>query len=194
MPPLTGQNSALDPNSPNAAGFSSNADIVNYERFQNPDTYQQQQAPLQEFINEEDNSSPLGVELREDHRKLSSGEDATGLLIVSVAAGSPAAKAGLHAYSDTTRTVLTGAAVAGLMFFPPAALLVPVIQAVPMGENYDLIIAVDGWRVMNYIEFADRLHDLQPGEIVYLSLIRNGQRQQISVQVPQDTVISNIDY
>jgi hypothetical protein len=194
VPPLTGQTSTLDPNSPSAAGFSSNADIINYERYQNPDTYQQQQVPLQEFINEQDNSSPLGVDLREDHRKLNSGEDATGLLVVGVIPGSPAAKAGLHAFSDTTRNVLTGAAVAGLMFFPPAALLVPVIQAVPLGESYDLIIAVDGWRVMNYIEFADRLHDLQPGEIVYLSVIRNGQRQQIPVQVPQDTVLSTINY
>ncbi|HUN58460.1 MAG TPA: PDZ domain-containing protein [Candidatus Binataceae bacterium] len=194
VPPLTGQTSTLDPNDPNAAGFNANADIVNYERYQNPDTYQQQQIPLQEFINEEDNTSPLGVDLREDHRKLKSGEDATGLLVVGVIPGSPAAKAGLHAYSDTTRTVLTGAAVAGLMFFPPAALLVPIVQSVPLGESYDLIIAVDGWRVMNYIEFADRLHDLQPGEIVYLSVIRNGIRQQIPVEVPQDAIISTSNY
>lgn len=194
MPPLTGQTSALDPNSPNAAGFSPNADIVDYERYQNPDTYQQQQVPLQEFINEQDNNSPLGVDLREDHRKLDSGEVATGLLVVGVESGSPAAKAGLHAFSDMTRTVLTGAAVAGLMFFPPAALLVPIVQSVPLGESYDLIIAVDGWRVMNYVEFSERLHDLQPGEIVYLSVIRNGRRQQIPVQVPQDTLISTVNY
>jgi S1-C subfamily serine protease len=149
---------------------------------------------LQEFINEQDNTSPLGVELREDHRKLKSGEDATGLLVVGITPGSPAAKAGLHAYSDTTRTVLTGAAVAGFMIFPPAALLVPVIQAVPLGETYDLIIAVDGWRVMNFIEFEDRLHDLQPGEIVYLSVIRDGRRQQIPVQVSKDMLTSAPNY
>jgi S1-C subfamily serine protease len=184
VPPLTGQTTVLDPN---AAGFDSNADIVNYERFQNPDSYQPQM-PLQEFINEQDNSSPIGVELREDHRKLKSGEDATGLLVIGVTTGSPAAKAGLHAYTETTRNVLEGAAVAGSLVFPPAVLLAPIIANVPLGESYDLIIAVDGWRVMNFIEFEDRMHDLQPGEIVYLSVVHDGKRQQVPVQVPQDVL------
>ena len=126
--------------------------------------------------------APLGVEVREDHRKLKSGENATGLLIIGVASGSPAAKAGLHAHTDTARNVLEGAAVAGALVFPPAVLLAPIIASVPLGESYDLIIAVDGWRVMNFVEFEDRLHDLQPGEIVYLSVIRDGSRLQIPLQ------------
>ena len=59
---------------------------------------------------------------------------------------------------------------------------------VPLGESYDLIIAVDGWRVMNFLEFEDRMHDLQPGEIVYLSVVHDGKRQQVPVQVPQDVL------
>jgi hypothetical protein len=186
VPPLTGQTATLDPSDPAAAGFDANADIANYERFQNPDAYQPQM-PIQQFINDEDNViSPLGVEVREDQRKLKSGEDATGLLITGVTSGSPAAKAGLHAHTDTARNVLEGAAVAGALVFPPAVLLAPIIANVPLGESYDLIIAVDGWRVMNFIEFQDRLRDLQPGEIVYLSVIRNGSRLQVPVKLPQD--------
>ena len=85
------------------------------------------------------------------------------MLIVSVTSGSPAAKAGPHAHSDTTRNVLEGAAVAGALVFPPAVLLAPIIAGVPLGESYDLIIAIDGWRVMNFSEFEDRLRDLQTG-------------------------------
>jgi hypothetical protein len=186
VPPLTGQTATLDPNDPGAAGFDSNSDIANYERFQNPNSFQSQ-LPVQQFMNDEDNViSPLGVEVREDQRKLKSGETPTGLLIVSVTSGSPAAKAGLHAHTDTTRNVLGGAAIAGALVFPPVVLLAPIIASVPLGESYDLIIAIDGWRVMNFVEFEDRLHDLQPGEIVYLSVIRNGSRLQVSVKIPQD--------
>jgi hypothetical protein len=186
VPPLTGQTATLDPNNPAAAGFDSNSDIVNYERFQNPDAFQSQM-PVQQFMNDEDNViAPLGVEVREDQRKLKSGESAIGLLIVSVSSGSPAAKAGLHSHTDVTRNVLEGAAVAGALVFPPAVLLAPIIASVPLGESYDLIIAVDGWRVMNLVEFTDRLRELQPGEIVYLSIIRDGSRLQVPVQIPQD--------
>jgi hypothetical protein len=194
VPPLTGQTATLDPNDPGAAGFDANADVTNYERFQNPDTYQPQM-PLQQFLNDEDNEvAPLGVEVREDHRKLKSGEDATGLLIIGVASGSPAAKAGLHAHTDTARNVLEGAAVAGALVFPPAVLLAPIIASVPLGESYDLIIAVDGWRVMNFVEFEDRLHDLQPGEIVYLSVIRDGSRLQVPLKIPQDVAAATPSY
>jgi PDZ domain len=184
VPPITGQTETLDPNDPAAAGFDSNSDIANYERFQNPDAYQPQ-IPVQQLMNEEDDVvQPLGIEVREDHRKLKSGEDTTGLLITSVASGSPASKAGLHAHTDTARNVLEGAAVAGALVFPPAVLLAPIIASVPLGESYDLIIAVDGWRVMNVMEFEDRLRDVQPGEIVYLSVIRDGSRLQVPLKVP----------
>ena len=67
---------------------------------------------------------------------------------------------------------------------PIAVLLVPVLEQVPLGESYDLIIGVDGSRVTNFLEFADRLGDVQPGEIVYLSVLRNGGLVQVPVQVP----------
>ena len=184
VPPVAGQAQAANPQE--ASGVSPNDDTLNYERYQNPELYEPQLHSLQEFVNEQDNASPIGIQVREDRRKLDSGGEATGLLIIGVTSGSPAAKAGLRAHTDTTRNVLEGAAVAGAMVFPPAVLLVPILASVPVGENYDLIIAVDGWRVMNFIEFEDRMRDVQPGEIVYLTVVRNGKRLQVSVQVPQD--------
>jgi S1-C subfamily serine protease len=46
-----------------------------------------------------------------------------------------------------------------------------------------MIIGVDGARVVNYLDFEDRMRDVQPGEIVYLSIVRNGDRVQVPVQV-----------
>jgi hypothetical protein len=138
---------------------------------------------LQEFMDEDDQISPLGMELREDQRKLNSGEIATGLLVVAIQQHSAAAIAGLHAINHTPHDVIAGLAVAAALFFPPAVLAIPIAEQVSLGESYDLIIGVDGTRVTNYLDFEDRLRDIQPGEIVYLSIVRNGNRVQVPVHV-----------
>jgi hypothetical protein len=138
---------------------------------------------LQEFMDEDDQISPLGMQLREDQRKLNSGETATGLLVVAIQQHSAAAIAGLHAINHTPHDVIAGLAVAAALFFPPAVLAIPIAEQVSLGESYDLIIGVDGTRVTNYLDFEDRLRDIQPGEIVYLSIVRNGNRVQVPVHV-----------
>jgi S1-C subfamily serine protease len=165
-------------------GDGSNNEIVNYESSQNPNVMDPQVHSLQEFISEGDNTSPLGIEVREARRKLKSGGAADGLLIVDVAHGSPAAKAGLRPYHRTVRDVLEVASVAAALVFPPAVVAVPIFDQVHIGDTYDLIIAVDGSRVMNFLDFEDRMRDVQPGEIVYLSIIRDGVRLQVPVRVP----------
>jgi len=128
--------------------------------------------------------SPLGLRLREDQRELKSGALAKGLLILDVAKGSPAANARLEALQEAPKQVLAGIAVAGSMAFPPAIILVPVFAALPIGRDGDLIIAVDGSRVTNVIDFEDDIRDAQPGEIVYLTIVRAGARQQLQVPIP----------
>jgi len=163
---------------------ATNSQIITYEQAQqNPQLIDPQLHSLQEFINEGDESSPLGVQLREDQRKLDDGEVANGLLIVGVDKHSAAANAGLHPLRRTGHDVAEGLAIAAAMFFPPAVLAVPIVASVNMGETYDMIIGVDGSRVTNYLDFEDRMRDIQPGEIVYLSIVRNGQRVQVPVHV-----------
>jgi S1-C subfamily serine protease len=137
-------------------------------------------------MSEGDITSPLGIEVREDKRRLKGGGEAQGLLIIDVFAGSPAARAGLHRYHRAMRDALETAAVAGALFFPPAVLLVPVFDQVHLGESYDLIIGVDGTRVTNFLDFEERVRDVQSGEIVYFSILRNGERMQIPVPVPDN--------
>jgi hypothetical protein len=150
---------------------------------QHPEQIDPQLHSLQEFMNEDDQMSPLGMQLREDQRKLNSGEVATGLLVVAIQQHSAAALAGLHAINRTPHDVVNGLAVAAALFFPPAVLVIPIAEQVSLGESYDLIIGVDGTRVTNYLDFEDRLRDLQPGEIVYLSIVRDGKRVQVPVHV-----------
>jgi hypothetical protein len=158
--------------------------IIRYEHAKDSEISGPPIGSLDDFMSEGDITSPLGIVVREDKRRLKSGRDAQGLLIVDVFAGSPAARAGLHPYRQTMRTALETAAIAGAMFCPPVVLLVPVFDQVHFGESYDLIIGVDGSRVTNFLDFEDRLRDVQAGEIVYFSIIRNGERMQIPVPVP----------
>ena len=158
--------------------------IINYEAQQNPQLIDPQLHSLQEFMEEGSETSPLGIEVREDQRKLKDGEVADGLLVVGVVTGSPAAKAGLHPYRRTARNILEGAAIAASFVFPPAVVAVPMIESVNLGESYDLIIGIDGARVSNFLDFEEHMRDVQPGEIVYLSVVRNGRRVQLPVPVP----------
>ena len=159
--------------------------IIRYEREKNADISGPPIGSLDEFMSEGSLTSPLGIEVREDKRRLKSGGETQGLLIMDVFSGSPAARAGLHPYRRAMHDVLETAAVAGAMFVPPVVLLVPVLDQVRVGESYDLIIGVDGSRVANFIDFQDRLRDVQAGEIVYFSIIRNGERKQVTVSVPK---------
>jgi len=133
-------------------------------------------------------TSPIGVELAEGSRKLPNGQEAQGLMVLEVTKGSPAATAGLHGYKHTAHSALQGAVIAAAMFpspFAPIAMLaLPVIELTHVGESYDMIIGVDGSRVTNYLDFTDRIHEARPGEIVYLSVLRDGKRAQMKVFLP----------
>src|SRR5216683_2202280 len=72
--------------------------IVNYQQYQNAQRIDPQLRSVQEFIQEGDNTSSLGIEVQEAQRKTRSGKMADGLVIVGVIKGSPADLAGLRAY------------------------------------------------------------------------------------------------
>jgi hypothetical protein len=140
---------------------------------------------LQQFDSEGELSTPFGMQLREAKRTLKSGEDADGLLITAVAKGSPADNVGLRAYTHGIHDALAGAAIAGMMVPGGqfAILLLPVLDYMQVGESYDMIIGVDGSRVTNFLDFQDRMRYLQPGELIYLSVLRDGKRIQVTMPV-----------
>lgn len=162
--------------------------VVNYENNSGSPISPPGVGSIRDFmIDGQDEMSPLGFEVQEDRRKLKSGEEASGLIVTGVEAGGPAAKAGLKAYNHPVKRALEAASVIASVLVPlaaPAMMLVPIMESSHVGEDYDLIIGVDGFRVSNILDFEDRMRDVQPGEIVYLSLVRNGNRMQVPVQVP----------
>ena len=180
--PSAAQEQALPPD---AGAGSSSSQVVNYEANQQMPLNEPQLHSLQEFMNEGTNTSPLGVELQEGARRGKNGREIDGLLVVALQPGSPAEVAGLQAGHRAAHDVLEGAAVAASLVFPPAVLAVPVIETIQLGENYDLIIGVDGNRVTNFMDFQDQLREAQPGETVYLNILRSGKRLQVPVEMPQ---------
>jgi hypothetical protein len=137
-----------------------------------------------DFVAEGEETSPIGLEMRESRCKLKTGENVEGLLILKVEKDSAAAKAGLRSFKRAGHNVLEGLAIGAAMVFPPAILALPVIDYTEVGQSYDMIIGVDGSRVSNFVDFEERMRDLQPGELVYFSVVRNGKRIQIPVPVP----------
>jgi len=139
---------------------------------------------LQQFDSEGELSTPFGMQLREAKRTLKSGEEADGLLVVAVEKGSPAAAVGLHPYSHTVHDALAAAAMVGAVFSGGLAVVViPALDYMQFGESYDMIIGVDGSRVTNFLDFQDCMRNLQPGEVIYLSVVRNGKRLQVTMPV-----------
>ena len=140
---------------------------------------------LQDFDSEGELSTPFGMQLREAKRSLKTGEEADGLLITTVAKGSPAAAVGLRPYTHTVHDALAAAAMVGAVFSGGLSVVViPALDYMQVGESYDMIIGVDGSRVTNFLDFQDRMRDLQPGEVVYLSVLRDGKRVQVTMPVP----------
>lgn len=180
-----------------SSSFANNPEVIDYEKHQAdatlpgpPGTFGPSSLQMS-ALSEDAISSPIGIELREARRTLKSGEEADGLLITGVTKGSPAANAGLHAYAHGMHTALTAAAVVASLFVAPAALVIPIIDYTQVGESYDMIIGVDGVRVSDFLDFQDRMRDLKPGEIVYLSVVRDGRRHQFRVAVPIGTNLAS---
>jgi len=126
----------------------------------------------------------LGITLREDRRRLKSGASATGLLIMNIRDGSPAANAGLVAIAKTPKQTFSRIVAVGALVFPPAIVLLPIAVSLPDGVGGDLIIAADGSRVRNYVDYQNEIRNAQFGEIIYLTIVRRGVRMQLAVPIP----------
>jgi S1-C subfamily serine protease len=170
--------SQVDPNS-----FRPSANIpvapAPYQVEQN--TNEAEPPGLKEYMDASEEISLFGIDLRIERRKAE--KEIQGLLVVDIAPGSPGADAGLHPYRQPTRDILNGMGMLATMAFPPAVVVVPIFESIPLGEAYDLIIGVDGARVANFLDFYDRMRDVQPGEIVYLNILRNGRRVQVPLRI-----------
>ena len=139
---------------------------------------------LRDFVVEGEESLPMGFQVRESRRKLKTGENAEGLLILKVEKNSAAAKAGCRPTNGRDTMCWRGSRSARRWYFLLRFWRLPVIDYTQVGESYDMIIGIDGSRVSNFVDFEERMRNIQPGELVYFSVVRNGRRIQIPVAVP----------
>jgi hypothetical protein len=100
------------------------------------------------------------------------GQQVSGLEVMEVDAESPASRAGLRSRTPMTTMGASGAT-AGELLGPLDAALRPLLaKSGQLGEDGDLIVAIDDHRVASDSDLPDRLSRLHPGDIIYLTVLR----------------------
>src|SRR5579862_7663199 len=131
----------------------------------------------------------LGLSVIPAKTKMASGGEVLGLAVTKVDSTSPAEDAGILGQRTNpghiaekigAGVVLTGAA----LIFPPAAIGLVFINKMGSNQKYDLIVAVDSERTRSLFDLETSLRLAQPGQIVYLTVVRDGRPLQFRITVP----------
>jgi S1-C subfamily serine protease len=128
----------------------------------------------------------MGMEVNSGWGELKSGQRLSGVEIHKVRPGGPSAAAGIRGRRVAVRTALTVVLTAGALFFPPAIMGAIALQRSGLGESHDLIIAVDGQRTRNLNDFRRAIGEAEAGQIVYLTVLSEGERNQVRVELPAE--------
>jgi len=158
----TAGQSVLEPSPGSANDYSKN----------NPDSANACEIPL------------LGIEVNNGADSLKGGHPVSGVEVLSAMPSGPGAAAGLQGRREGIQTALTVGILAGAVFFPPAMLGVMALQQSGIGQSRELIIAVDGQRTRDVTDFGEAIEKAEAGEVVYLTVLSRGQREQLRVELP----------
>lgn len=125
--------------------------------------------------------SLLGITVGNGEGTLEDGREFDGVEIIEVFPGGSAAAAGLKGQRRQVQTLMILATVAASVVFPPAVMGVALLGSSHIGESHEFVIAVDAIRTHDVNDFEAALEQAKPGETVYLTVVRNGQREQLNV-------------
>ncbi len=100
------------------------------------------------------------------------GQQVSGLEVMDVDADSPASRAGLRSRTPMSTIGASGATVGELLGPLDAAMRPLLAKSGQLGEDGDLIVAIDDHRVTNDTDLPDHLSRLHPGDIIYLTVLR----------------------
>ncbi len=162
------------------------ADPDQYDSAINPNTIDGSArfADLDQFVTNDDvYQSPIGALLQHNCVQLATRQLVCGLAVLEVRPGSAAAMAGIRPYSGLVHTLLGATVVGASMFFPPAFAAIGLVDNNHVGEKFDLIIGVDGRRVHAISDFQSALAEARLGDILYVTIVRNGKRLQLPIRV-----------
>jgi hypothetical protein len=118
------------------------------------------------------------------------GMEEHALEVVSVDPDCGAARAGLRGKTPATALGMAGG-IGGLVLGPLELLVLPLLErSGALGAGGDLVLAVDDVRVRDVNEFQNAMRALNPGDSVYLTVIRSLQgrgHQTIRIRVHLDS-------
>ena len=100
------------------------------------------------------------------------GQQVTGLEVTEVDPNSPAERAGLKTPTPRSTLGATGETTGELLGPLDSALKPLLVKSGQLGEDGDLIVAIDDHRVTGDSDLPDRLARLHPGDIIYLTVLR----------------------
>ena len=131
----------------------------------------------------------FGIHVFEGRGELASGQSFSGLCVTAVDRPGPADDVGIRAEHirvlRTATEVGASALLAGaILVFPPAIVGVAMIPDMGSTKAYDVIVAVDGERTRNTNELENSLRCVKAGEVIYLTIIRDGRRAQLRLLAP----------
>jgi S1-C subfamily serine protease len=146
----------------------------------------QQTAPRPEVGYE---SPLLGIEVKNEtewfgrSRSFGYARWVSGVRILRVIPGSPGETAGLRdSRMQVLRSTILVTGFVAAAFFPPA--MMGVIALSKATEPHAMIIAVDGKRTCDVIDFEEAVEKAEAGEVVYLTVVSHGRREQIRLALP----------
>ncbi len=123
--------------------------------------------------------SRIGVSVRNGRTELIDGHEVNGVEVIDAAAESPAASLRIQSCRMAARAALAqGRGLVATMLTPVIALLRAIDRSF-MFDDRDVIFAVDGERIRNILDLADRIQSLACGDSIYLTIARRGRRVQI---------------
>ena len=123
--------------------------------------------------------SRIGVSVRDGWTELIDGHEVDGVEVIDAAAESPSAR--MQSCRMAARAALAqGGGLVATILTPVIALL-RAFDRKFMFDDCDVIFAVDGERIRNILDLADRVQSLARGDRIYPTIARRGRRVQICI-------------
>ena len=165
---------------PGGRTYHPDSDTSSIDRNFNPDTENDDSSRLKRH-----GRPYLGIEVQYSSECFG-GTEEYGLKVTKVDANSPAARAGLQAGHEVTAAGAAAITLAGMI--PLVSPLVGHLgeKTGSLGNDSDLIVAVDDERIRSQADLDDKMAQLKPGDTLYLTVLRpigGGQHKTLKVAV-----------